>query len=433
AGEPVAVAVHVLDADRKPIPGSFPLALRVVDVDNNEIAGLRRTASLESGGTITLNTALSDHPGPWMITVTDGVSGLSGTFKLRVGPPNTKAATPAFAAWGWPSQVPEPPSMTETEFIERLRALAGVYQTDQSGKAWQTKMFLGYYNEYFPGTRHDIITPLCGVDWPAYADAITRAVEAGDTFILTGEDLGIDPGTGLAVNPHHDARQLPALAKVLSGARWYLATADGDTAVAILGKGRVVLCRESIDAAGNTNAEQGRWQTRWLAEIARGGALTAAKPSIAIRRPDADALARWWLGRESLTGEPRHVTWLGDNIRETVVACEPGRDRTGQTFTLVLPPTGTVTAASLSAELSADGKITVDVGCDGTPDGDIVRGGAAGKPVDWPGSINRYLQWRDQECGGCVRNGSNWRIVPVRVTSDKKLDVTVSKVDLAVQ
>ena len=259
-------------------------------------------------------------------------------------------------------------------------------------------------------------------------------MEAGDTFILTGEDLGIDPGTGLAVNPHHDARQLPALAKVLSGARWYLATADGDTAVAILGKGRVVLCRESIDAAGNTNAEQGRWQTRWLAELARTGALTSAEPSAASRRLDAAALARWWIGRETLTADPRHVTWLGDNLRETVVACEPGRDQPGQTFTLVLPPTGAVTAASLSVELSADGKITVDVGCDGTPDGEIVRGGtAAGEFVEWPSAINGYVQWRDRECGGCVRNGSNWRIVPVRVTSDKKLDVTVSKVDLTVQ
>jgi len=448
AGEPVAVTVHVLDADRdgrrrpQPIPGSFPVTLRVVDVDNAEITGLRRAASLESGGTIMLNTALSDPPGPWMITVTDGISGRAGTFKLRVSPPNAKIAAPAFAPWGWPSEVPERPVVTEAEFIERLRALARVYQTDHSGKGWQTKMFLGYYNEYFPGTRHDIMAPLCEVDWPAYADAIARAVEAGETFILTGEDLGIDPATGLAVNPHHDAGQLSAIAKALSGARWHLATADGDTVVAILGKGRVLLCRESIDAAGNTNAEQGRWQTRWLAELAGrpqgaaptgGGALASAGPGAAIRRPDAAALGRWWIGRESLTGEPRRVTWLGGDLRETVVACEPDRDLPGQTFTLVLPPTGVVTAASLTVELSADSKVTVDVGCDGTPDGEIVRGGTAGKPIDWPAAINGYIQWREHECGGCVRNGSNWRIVPVRITSDKKVEVTISKPELTVQ
>ena len=127
------------------------------------------------------------------------------------------------------------------------------------------------------------------------------------------------------------------------------------------------------------------------------------------------------------------MTWLGDNSREIAIACDPAKDQLDQVFTLTLPPTGAVTAASLKAELAQDGTVKIDVGCDGTPDGEIVRGGTAKTPIDWPAALTRYLQWRDKEFGGPIRNGSNWRIVPCRVTSGTKLDVKIGQVDLEVR
>jgi hypothetical protein len=70
------------------------------------------------------------------------------------------------------------------------------------------------------------------------------------------------------------------LAAALEGARWSVVTADGDTLAATLGAGRVILCRESIDAAGNTNPELARWQRRFLAELDAGVQRPVAPPDL---------------------------------------------------------------------------------------------------------------------------------------------------------
>src|SRR5205814_7389629 len=201
---------------------------------------------LPSGGTMKLATALSDAAGTWTVTVTDAISGLSGERVVSVTPPASLASAPGFVPWGWPSEVEEPAQMSADRFVSQLRALAELYRADFSGEGWRIKQRLGYYYEYFPGTRHSILRPLLDLDWARYAGAIRQAVTDGAEIILTGEDVGIHPGSGLQVYPHHDAGQLAALAEALRDATWSLATPDGDTIRAALGKGRVILCRESI-------------------------------------------------------------------------------------------------------------------------------------------------------------------------------------------
>lgn len=84
AGSPVKLTVQVLDAAGKAVPGSFPLELKATAA-GTALPGLARSFSAESGGGITLNTALNDPAGKWTLTVTDGVSGGGGDGGDRGG------------------------------------------------------------------------------------------------------------------------------------------------------------------------------------------------------------------------------------------------------------------------------------------------------------------------------------------------------------
>lgn len=432
AGDPVRVSVRIVGENGKEVAGQFPLTVTVT-VAGREIAGLRRALSLASGGEVVLPTALNDLAGKWIITVSDGITGLSGqaTLQVRAMP---KAVTPAMRPLGWPSEVAVPQQLSSADFLDRLQQLAVLYQTDQAqadGKVWLSKQELGAYYDWFPGTRHSLLRPLYDVDWKTYVPAWRAALAGGATFVLTGEDMGVDPGSGLTTYPHTDARQFAALAELLRGAKWQLGTRDGDTVIATYGKGRLILCRESIDAAGHTNPDVVRWQQRWRAELAT---MTAGKP-LPITAPDETALHRWWLG-EPLTHDPRSVTWFGGNQREIKLAVDPAKPL-DSVVTLVLPPTGKVTSVDFSVLLTGNttNPVTFDVGCDGTVDATVTPGPVAVAStmlLYWPAVVNRYLEMCDRQ-GGPVRDEQGWRLVPVRLRSAAKAELTLSALRLVVQ
>ena len=75
-GGPIRLTVDVLDAEGKAIPGAFPLTVRAFDSKDRPMPQFNRAASLESGGAITVNTALDDPAGRWTFVVTESISHL---------------------------------------------------------------------------------------------------------------------------------------------------------------------------------------------------------------------------------------------------------------------------------------------------------------------------------------------------------------------
>jgi hypothetical protein len=396
AGEPLQIEVRVLGADDTLVRGRFPLEIRVRAQDGAEIEGLRRSISLSSGGKFTLRTALSDPAGTWTITATDGISGLSGSGRVNVTAPAGLADAPGFVPWGWPSEIFEPVQLTAGQFVDRLRALASLYRTDQSGAGWMAKQRLGYYYDYFPGTRHALLQPLLDAEWGDYSGAMRQAVSDGAELIFTGEDLGIHPGSGLGVNPHHDAGQFAALLTALDGATWNLASGDGDTLVASLGRGRAILCRESVDAAGHDNPSAARWQQRWLQELKPEG-LTRLSP------PTRAQLQRWWAGGAALAGR-RIITWFEGNHRELKFTLGPDH-ASGEVFCFVVPPTGDVKEVVVHVTGTGAEKVRFDVGCDNVAD------------PDWQRAV------ASQARSALYRDDNGWRVIPVRVSAEANCEM----------
>jgi hypothetical protein len=421
AGSPVKITVNILDAAGKPVPGAFPLTITVKNSSKTVYEG---SVSLESGQSYTFNTILNDTDAIHDIIVTDGITGLSGTTRVtRKSLIPTPPAAPAFAAWGWPSEILEPVQMSGDTFITRLKRLVELYQKDHSGDGWMAKQNLCAFYDYFPGTRHDIIRPLNDVDWTKYTADINRAVNDGATIILTGEDVNIDPGSGLAIWPHYDGKQITALTTALRDAKWTIATADGDTIVANLGKGKVILCRESIDAAGNTNPEAIRWSQRWQSELA------AMKDRPVLPNMSIEKLTDWWSGRTVIANTPRTISWLSSNWREQKLSLDSNK-HLGEVISIAVPD-GTIKSADiLFTPTKGDGKIFVDIGCDDTIDMEISGGQAT---VNFTAAISKYLTWKADGITGPYRDGNNWRIVPIRLTTSSRVDVTVGGVKVVLQ
>jgi hypothetical protein len=417
AGQSLRAAVHLLGRDGRPIPGSFPLELRV-SVAGDRIPGLARSFSAQSGQSVQIHTALSDPAGKWTLSVTDGISGLSASQSVQVARPEAMVEAPEFAAWGWPSEIEEPATVSQRRFVSRLEALGRLYLKDHSQDGWMTKQRLGYFYDFFPDTRHALLRPLVEVDWRLFANAIRQSVQKGATLALTGEDMGVHPGSGLTIHPHFDARPFEAIAGALADAVWSVATPDGETAAAALGRGRVILCRESIDASGHDNRSVALWQKRWLAELDAG--REQGKP---LAAPSAEKLRRWWMGAEPITDQQRTVTWLEGNVRDLELSLSADQSRT---FGCVIPPQGRVRRAELRAQASGQGTIRFDIGCDLICDSTLP---ADGQPVDlnWSAGIARIAQ------AAAYRDDNGWRIIPIRVRADGDVKLTLGDVQIAVE
>jgi len=422
-GQLLTLTAHVLDANDRPIQGAFPFELRVA-ANGTELPGLARSFSATSGQAVTVHTALSDPAGLWQVRITDGITGRAGATEVTVVVPAADTQTrpggatreaPRFIPWGWPSEIEETATIPADDFLSRLLRLKEVYLAVEDAHPWLPKQRFGYYYDFFPGTRHALLRPLLDVDWRDHGDAWRAAIEQGATFVLTGEDLGLSPDGGRSIYAHHDAHQIDAIINALSEARWSLATRDGDTLAATLGVGRVILCRESIDAAGHDNPSIVAWQRRWLGELEESD-----QPPRTIPPPSADHLRNWWIGAASITDLPRTVTWLEGNARELTLELNPN-DELGKSFAFVLPPQGRIVKARVDLQMSGTEPIHVDIGCDGSTDADVGSDGT----LDWTNLLSGY----DAE----YRDGSQWRIIPVRLRSEQASQVVIGSVVLTLE
>ena len=409
AGETLTLTMNITAAGGKPVPGSFPWTLRVSAPDGKEITGLTRSFSAAHGEKYTLATALNDPAGRWTLTLTDGITGISASTTVNVQQSPLAADAPAFESLAWSSENWEPVRVTEEDFLQRLQELADLYQRDYSGADWMAKQYLGYYYDNYPGTRHTLLRPLNEIDWTAFVPALQRALTAGETIILTGEDVNVDPGSGLATWPHGDGKQLMALAQVLAKAKTLEVSADGAILRATLGKGKLLLCRESIDAAGHRSSDTRRWQIAFLKRIA------AVDGWQRITVPNEALLREWWSGLKPL-GKPSTLITLVDGEKTAMTTVNPGASA-GAVLVFALP-TAAKTSPALKCTLNwvGDGVLHYDVGCDNVIDGDV----ANALPLDLNAAVAGYLaKWTPE------RDGNRRMLIPVRFTAEVKTDLSL--------
>ena len=155
--------------------------------------------------------------------------------------------------------------MTSEEFLNLLRQLREVYLGSYRGL--EAKYALSYYlnTPFRPNSRHAIVRRLQRTDWRPHLTATVDAIEAGETVCLLGEDLNVDPLTGLTIDPLAVA-DIPAFTKSLTelpnASRRRVALAGVTFDVVRLGAGALAVSDTSVDRSAYHSSDFVKWHER---------------------------------------------------------------------------------------------------------------------------------------------------------------------------
>lgn len=272
AGEPLALAVQ--------LPGA-PAALScgmVVDVfapSGARVPALSpANVTLTGGkGTVTIPTAFNDPAGSYRIVVTESLTRKQAettvTLAASGGVPGMMALTPFPPN---PGDARQQTDITGEEFLGLLRQLRTIYSGDYTGL--EERYMLSYYQyvAFRPENRHATMRQLQRVDWTPHLATMAAALRAGERFVLVGEDLNIDPQSGLRIDPLAVANPsafLDALAK-LPGATRTMEEVDGIRCEVIrLGTGTLVIAHTSLERTTFHSSDVIAWHTALKAALTK--------------------------------------------------------------------------------------------------------------------------------------------------------------------
>ena len=276
AGEPMRLRVNMPDADAAAGHGL------VLDVYGPH--GLHSQAHSPSNVTVhrdkganqvEIPTAFNDAPGRYRIIATDSLTRARTVAEFKLIAPegalNASVLTPfpPRASEEWPI-----PSMTSEQFIGELRKLRGIYEGTYQGL--EAKYALSYYLDvpFRPDNRHAIMRRLQRTPWMPHLDAVTAAIRNGERFYLLGEDLNVDPASGLSIDPFAagDPRRLVEQLADARGAKKRQVEAEGVSITIIeIGKGALVTGPVSVDRTAYHSSDFIAWHERLKAAVKAAG------------------------------------------------------------------------------------------------------------------------------------------------------------------
>jgi hypothetical protein len=281
AGAMLEMGVQILDADGKLATGRHAVTLRA-QLGGQSVSQWRE---IKGKGTIPLPIAAGDA-GTVNVQAIDWTGGLRGFTKITITPSPLAAHLPAPLAPAQRGMAPR--QLTDAEVVDSLNRLARIYEAGlgHSANADEVKWRLGYYSFMIDESRQAIVERGLSKS-PWNAKTLAAALTHGARWILTGEDLGIDPLQGQKLSPYN---RFDELAPVLKAATSVSTVAGSPDQVVYFfpGGGRLLLDRrsfdywpsESLDASGANN----------------GFARTSIEDYSGSSQEFTDAYTGWWQG-----------------------------------------------------------------------------------------------------------------------------------------
>lgn len=255
--------------------GQHVVALTATGPDGRPMPAFARTLPLTGTTRVALATAINDAPGLYTLTLADLASAATATAEIELKP-NAEAASLPVWRLDWPSAALPPRQVGDGRFLDELARLTALYLAPTGDR-----FTLAFYQQSQVESRHSLMMNLAAADWLPHAEALRRAIEGGATVVLTGEDLGYSPTLRFASYAHNDGHQLAALDRVTEGVKPEGLAARPTLRLYRIGKGALILDRQSRDEQVWTIAETAAFQKQWLADVQklqRGGAAQAVTP-----------------------------------------------------------------------------------------------------------------------------------------------------------
>lgn len=260
AGQTFAVTATL--AARRDRLAQHVVTLAATGPDGKPMPAFARTVPLTGTTRLELATALNDRPGLYTFTLTDLATAASATARVELTPNAVAPVLPPFQL-DWPSETPGPRSIGSSRFLDELRRLATLYLTPGGDRLTHA-----YYQQGHGDTRYNLMQNLAALDWRPHTAALRQAIEDGLTVVLVGEDLGFSPSLRFATYAHNDRHALEALDAVTAGVQPLTCAARPSLRLYRIGKGRLILDRQSWDETVWTLADTAAFRNAWLADVA---------------------------------------------------------------------------------------------------------------------------------------------------------------------
>jgi hypothetical protein len=184
------------------------------------------------------------------------------------------------------------PELTSSEFVALLERLRGLHFSSEP----VDKRLASAFSYEMGGSRQDALRRLAATDWTTHAQALADHVAGGGRLYLVGEDLGVDPKSGVSLTPGREPQIVAALQELVASGQATLHAVAGQPALRVLaiGRGLIVLDRRSPDAAGNSNLHLALFQRQWRDELV-GLGLGPGGGTPSLSPGSAEPLAAWFV------------------------------------------------------------------------------------------------------------------------------------------
>jgi len=276
----ISINIKISKKDKTSIPDNHPVHIDVFDSYGNIMPMLSRKITCSSDEKIEIQTRIGDPAGKWKIRVIDCLNGKEDIKELVAISDNKYLDIPKSKEI-FSSLCPiKKIDVSDEEFISLLDALKNLYLSENLGKE-----DLSFYVMEKDISRNRIMQLLNQVNWLEKKECLLEYVKDGGILILTGEDLGYDPESGIYLdpinlrkydegidfsvcpdlNPLNYPNKIETIEKILNQK---IEVPLKKTIVKKIGKGKIILDPISFDSSTQLYSEFYNYMHyRWLKEL----------------------------------------------------------------------------------------------------------------------------------------------------------------------
>ncbi len=295
AGQTTTLSIRLVTQSGELLSQARPVQVQVHGPDGKPIKLLKRDLNIVGSAQTPLVFAMSDA-GEYTVTVLEGCTNVRAIHRVSVTPTALGLVFPAPVTDFRPEKQAALAGADRNEFIQMLGELRSLYMNAEGEKTLLTAHLATRGDG-----RHPLVARLGLLHWASMTSALSEAVQEGAVFILGLEDLGIDHFGGRALQPWAEGGQFDTLDHLLEqdGAKLLRPANNADMLLITLGKGQLILYRNSPDATDGTPAAFAKWHAEFLEALQKAGMTAQGSIDPEKCRSVSDIVLREWF-REKL-------------------------------------------------------------------------------------------------------------------------------------
>lgn len=202
---------------------------------------------LPSGkGKFKIYFAENDKSGIYKIIITESITGIKKEILVKINSEELKFKLSPFCERNEDRIILY--DISNQEFIDLFKKLKDIYTGNYEGL--ENKYMLSYflYVPFVKENRHSVIKKLQRTEWMKHFDKFFEELKKGEIFYLIGEDINIDPLSGLEIDPLASKDIKEFIERLRKNGKTEIETIDDIKVEKIkIGKGSLIIIYDTFD------------------------------------------------------------------------------------------------------------------------------------------------------------------------------------------